>query len=190
MDLKQFIKVIKKYALFIIILAVIGAVIGFYSTNLTAAGFQRTQTYIIDNQSQVSENTPNYYLESYYALQNLRDATDTYVAILQGEDFQKEAVGSGDSLQVRKVAPQIIRLIYTSNGEQNSFENLDKVVANFNSLIGNFSKGGSSVQLIPVGMTQKPVFSSVNSTTLLFAGAFVGIAFALFVVGLKEYNKL
>ena len=190
MDLRQLIQIIKKYSLFIIILAVLGAVGGGFSARLTSSGFQRTQTYIISNQSQVLQNNPNYYSENFYAEENLRNNTDTYIAVLQSNDFQKEAVVSGDSLQVKKVAPQVLRLTYSSPIEQNSSQNLDKVVVFFNSLIGDLTKANLAIRLEPVGMAQEPVFSRVNSTTLLFAGAFIGIAFALFIVGLKEYNNL
>lgn len=190
MDLKQFIKIIKKYSLFIIILVVLGAVVGVFSTSLTSSGFQRTQTYIFSDKSSNPQNNPNSQAEAYYTGENLRNSTDTFIGILQSDDFQKEAVASGDSLQVKKVAPQVIRLTYSSPVERNSAENLDKVVVKFNSKIANFTKTNFTIQLEPVGMAQTPVSSSVNNTTLLFAGAFVGIAFALFIVGLKEYNNL
>ncbi|OGD97148.1 hypothetical protein A3A49_00955 [Candidatus Curtissbacteria bacterium RIFCSPLOWO2_01_FULL_38_11b] len=190
MELKEFLKIIKRYSLFIIILAALGAAVGFSSTNLTSAGFKRTQTYIISPQSPVLENSPDYHAQNYYLGENLKNSTDSFVAILQSEDFQKEVMSPGDELAVRKIAPQVIRLTYNSQSENNASTNLEQVVEKFNIKFGILFEKGTSIQLKPVGAQLPPLYSKLNNFTLLAAGLVLGVSFALFVVALKEYNRI
>ncbi len=189
MELREFAKVIKKYLVFIIILAAIGAAIGFFSIRFFPSGYQQSRIYFI-GQKQDSAKSPNLGSEGYYLQEKLRNSTDALVAILQSGDFQKEAIVAGDQLQVRKVSPQIIRLTYISADRQNATANLDHVVDKFNIKITVLGESTQAAQLKTVGTPQQPVFSKFNKLSLLLAGSILGVVFALFVVGVKEYNKL
>lgn len=190
MELSHFIKILKKYSLFIVILVVLGAIIGFLSSDFFASGFRRNQTYFVSEKSQTGENTPNFNSEAYFQQEKLRNATDSLVAVLESEDFQNEALTSQDSLQVRKLAPRVIRLTYLSQSQENATANLDTVIDKFNDKITTLSEDNTNFQLKPIGASSAPIYSKLNSLTLLAAGALIAAAFALFIVGLKEYNNL
>ncbi len=190
MELKEFVVIIKKYFLFIVILTAAGAAVGFFSTRFFPSGFQRSQVYFVSEHSTDLKNSPNFNAENYYLQEKLRNATDTLVAILDSVDFQKEVLSAGDTLQVRKIAPQVMRLTYLSSSEQNATLKLDKVVDKFNTKISDLTEGSPTAQLKAVGPTAQPIYSRLNRLTLFFAGSLLGLVFALFIVGLKEYNKL
>ncbi len=190
MEISELINLVKKYIILIAILALIGGVIGASSANFFSSGFKHQRLYFLTDPvvaSQISD-TPN--SESFSLQEKSRNFTDTAVAILDSPDFKNEVLARGDSLQVRKVAPQVIRLTLVSNTPDTNFSKLQKVSASFNLKIQDLTASTPSSILKPVGLESSPVYSSLSRQVLFVFGVVLGTVFALLVIGLKNYYRI
>lgn len=168
----------------------LGAVFGASSTKFFSSGFQHQRSYFLIDptvERQVPEN-PN--SESFSLQEKSRNFTDTAVAILDSIDFKSEVLENGDSLQVRKVAPQIIRLTLISNTSDPNFQKLEKVTNSFNLKIQNLTESTPSSMLKAIGPANSPVYSSFSRPILSAFGSILGVTFALLVIGLKNYYRI
>jgi len=176
MELKEFIKILKSYLAVIIVLAIVGAASGFYSTRYFSSGYHHTQDFFL--------------AENFFTQEKARDFTDSAIAILESPDFKDEVISSGDTLIVRKLAPQVIRLNYISQNADAGNSQLQSITQKFNSKIQTLTESTQASQMKAVGNFQPPRYSSLNKSVLAVAGTLLGIIFALFVIGLKNYFKI
>lgn len=190
MELNEFITLVKKYIVLIVIFALIGAVLGVSSTKFFSSGFNHQRFYFLTDPSPDIQENQDYRSENYFLQEKSRNFTDTAVAILDSPDFKNEVLGPGDLLQVRKVAPQLVRLNLISQSADSNFSKLQKVTVVFNRKIQNLTESTPTSQLKPVGSVSSPSYSSLNSRVLLVFGAILGAAFALLIIGLKNYHKI
>lgn len=190
MEINQLIPLIKKNALIIIIFAAIGAVTAATSANFFSSGFNHQRLYFLTSPNMTNQITDNPNSESYLLQEKSRNFTDSAIAILDSPDFKAETLDQGDSLQVRKVAPQVIRLNLISASPDNNNSKLDNVISEFNTKIQQLTKSTSSVELKPVGGLTPPSYSALSKKVLFAFGAVLGTAFALLVIGLKNYYKI
>ena len=190
MELKEFIKILKSYLTVIIVLAIVGAASGFYSTRYFSSGYHHTQVYFLTDSSAQPASVENIKSENFFTQEKARNFTDTAVAILESPDFKSENIGTGDELIVRKLAPQVIRLTYVSPNADSNNSQLQKVTENFNTKSQSLTGSTQASQLKAVAGFKPPSYSSLNQFVLAVGGAFIGIVFALFVIGVKNYLKI
>src|SRR3990167_8112945 len=107
MELKDFLKILKSYLAVIIVLAIVGAAGGFYSTRYFSSGYHHIQDFFLVDPSVQSISVENIKSENFFTQEKARDFTDTAIAILESPDFKSENIGTGDELIVRKLAPQV-----------------------------------------------------------------------------------
>ncbi len=176
MELRQFLKILKSYLAVIIVLAIVGAASGFYSTRYFSSGYHHTQDFFL--------------VENFFTQEKARDFTDSAIAILESPDFKDEVINPGDTLIARKLAPQVIRLTYISPNVDTSNSQLQNITQKFNSKIQILTESTQASQMKAVGNFQPPSYSSLNKSVLAVAGALLGTIFALFVIGLKNYFKI
>lgn len=178
---------LKKYFLFIIILSVCGAAIGYNLAKFLPSGYKQTQLFFLTPETAQDQDTN---LGKYFIQENSRNFTDTAVAILQSTEFQSEVLKPGQVLTVRKIAPQVIRLTYTHSTLNSDDPKLIDVAGHFNQKIENLLQSTSSAQLKPIEQVSEPSFSALNKYVLLAGGFLIGALFAVFIIGLKVYLKL
>ncbi len=176
MELKEFIKIIRSYLAVIIVLAIVGAAGGFYSTRYFSSGYHHTQDFFL--------------VENLFTQEKARDFTDSAIAILESPDFKDEVLNPGDTLIVRKLAPQVVRLTYISPNVDTSNLQLQSITQKFNLKIQTLTASNQTPELKAIGNSQMPSYSSLNQSVLAVAGVLLGTIFALFVIGLKNYFKI
>lgn len=171
-------------------LTLFGGLIAYYSTNFFSSGYQHSQLFLLTSAETDSMNNQNSNLEEYYMGENSRNFTDTAVGILESGDFQSEILKAPESLTVKKVAPQLIRLTFTTPVRGSTSLQLEKVSVLFNEKLKDIYQGSSSAMLKPVVKAQEPTYSALNKYVLFAAGSLIGTIFALFILGLKVYLRL
>ena len=181
MELKEYLKIIKKYLTFIAICAVGGAALGAFSTKFLPKGYNLSQTVFLAPPQSITQGTYNY--EGFYAQEKARNFTDTAVAILESEDFKSEVTANDQALSVKKLAPQVIRLIAIGQSPASSQDLMAKTINTFN-------KKFIDLSLKPIGQSPKPTFQASSRKVYTTAGFVLGLVTAVVVISLKTYFKL
>lgn len=189
MELKQILKLVRNQAYFVVALIFLGAIIGAQSAKFFPSGYSKSQLFFLTT-TQASNQAQNNYFAPYYAQENARNFTDTAVALLGSEEFLKEARPAGASVNVRKVAPQLIRITAQSPNPSDLDEPLEQISQVFNQKIAAISQDAYASQLKEVSLPTVPTFFALNAQILAAAGAILGLASSLLVIGLKVYFKL
>lgn len=190
MELKDFLKIIKDNVITLIILVALGAFFGFYSTKYFASGYHHNQTYFLTDSSTQIQPQQNVKSENFFSQEKAGNFTDSTIAILDSPDFKSEVLNTGDSLIVRKIAPQVIRLTLVSPIADSENPKLNTIVEKFNLKIKDLAGSTQSSELKAIGSAQPPSHSSLNRSVLTAAGSLLGILFAFFTIGVKNYFKL
>lgn len=131
MQLNDLINLIKKYLILIVIFALIGAFVSASSASFFSSGFEHQRLYFLTDpilNNQISQN-PN--SESFLLQEKSRNFTDTAIAILDSPDFKSLVLENNDSLEVRKIAPQIIRLTLISSSANPDHSKLQKLLYHY-----------------------------------------------------------
>lgn len=184
MELKEYIAIIKKNILIIVIATVMGAAIAFYFSLNFQTGYKFEQSFFLTSQETSADTAQN----SYYSLEKARDFTDSAVAILQSPDF----IGSLDtngSVAVRKLAPQVIKITVTAPDPQLAKSTMAKVVSSFNAAIGKLQPN-SNFQINLVGKIPDSQPAGPSPKIVLAFGAVCGFVVSLIAIGLKTYFRL
>lgn len=185
MELRQYLKVFKKNFLVVVVLCIFGLLLGYFLAMSRSEGFQQDQTLYIAPQT---TDTQNY--EGFYGQEKARNFTDTAVAILESPDFKAEIQGSGESLSVRKIAPQVIKITTTAKDPQGAKNLMAKVTSTFNSKLQTVSNNQAKIELKELGKLQEPAPIIINKKVSTLAGLVLGFAFAILAISLKTYFKL
>lgn len=170
-----------------LVLSAFGAMVGYWSAKFFPSGYQQTQLFFITSQKIQNEDSN---LEKYFKQENSRNFADTAVAILESGDFQGEVLGPSQSLTVRKIAPQLIRLTLVRPSREFANEPIQKVAQHFNQKVQGLSQSTASAALEPIGTATQPVFSALNKYVLSAGGFLIGALFAILILGLKVYFRL
>ena len=222
MELKLYLKALKKYAIFIAATSLTGIIIALGFASSLPEGYRQTQVFYIasDIDSNLIQSTLEPYSERknsvlqdgdeassqtrqatfdvanleqgrenhglqavgiYYAQETARNFTDTAIAILSSHDYKTTILAPGQTLTVRKLAPQVIQVTATAAGAQETSQLIAKAIGNFNRQF---------TELHPVGQAQEPKFAAAGKKILAAAGLVLGFTFAFFVVSLKEYFRI
>lgn len=185
MELKQYLKIVKKNLLLVLVLSVAGAVLALLLTKSLGSGFFLTQTFYV---SSPIEGSPEY--AGFYTQEKARNFTDTAVAILESLDFKKELVSSGDLITTQKVAPQVVRVTTTSQDRQRAKALMGSTVDSFNTKIQKLSGNQPQIQLKELASSDEPQKITRSKLVFAAAGLVLGATAAILTVSLKTYFRL
>lgn len=186
MELRQYLKILRKNFVFVLTTSVLGAMLAILVTRSMPSGYQMGQTFFLSQPE--GESAP---LPEYYAQEKARNFTDTAVAILDSPDFRQKVVSSGQDLKVRKIAPQVIRITATAQSSQSAQELMAKATNAFNSklaALGQNQKEG--LQLKEISTSQEPEPKVVDKKVFAISGLILGFAAAIAAISLKAYFRL
>jgi capsular polysaccharide biosynthesis protein len=181
MDIKEYIKIIRKNAFFIVALTLIGALVAFYSTRFLSSGYKNEMVYFLTVSTQ-DKSGLNQRLDP-------TNITDTAVAILTSPDFLNETSITPLSIDAKKLAPQVIRLTLTSDDPGLSANSQDSVVGKFNQKITTLVPE-TSLKLQSVGANSQSVHDVLNNKILAVFGAMVGLLASLIIITIVRYLRL
>ncbi len=192
MELKAYIKILRKNFLFIVVCVAVAATISYYAAHKAQNGYKLEQTYFI-SQTQIQppadqQIQPSGY-GNYYQQETARNFTDSAVSILQSPDFLSSYTQAPSSVAAQKIAPQIIKITITSPSISEAKFLLDRLIIGFNQNLKSWSSA-NSLELKAIGLAQEPAISALNSKVIVAAGAILGFALAVCVVAIKTYFKL
>lgn len=185
MELKQYLKIVKKNLLLVLVLSVAGAVLALLLTKSLESGFSQTQTFYV---SSPIEGSPEY--AGFYTQEKARNFTDTAVAILESLDFKKELVSPGDLIRTQKVAPQVVRITTISQDQQRAKALMGSTVDSFNTKIQKLSGNQPQIQLKELTTADEPQKITSNKLVFAAAGFVLGATAAILTVSLKTYFRL
>lgn len=191
MELKQYLKVAKKYWLFIVIASLTGVLLALFAATKMPQGFVLAQTFFITPPA--VQNFAQYHFEAYYAGEKARNFTDTAVAILSSADFKSQLVSPGQTLQVKKLAPQVIQIKAFTPKSDEAKQLMMTTTNAFNAqfvFTQPLPADPASFGLKEIAPAQEPVRQVVDRQVQASAGLVLGFAFAIFVVSLKSYFKI
>lgn len=186
MELREFLKIIKKDLWLVIVFAFIGAVGGILIAPRYSSGFKAAQTFFIKAAPIEDKSDPQ---SIYQAQDQAGKFTDSAVAIIESPDFLKEALGSNQSLSARKLAPLVIRLTSTSQNQSQSEAIIEQTQTLFNSKIKNLNPN-LEFSLSPIGQKQPATYVKINRKIIILFGTFLGIIFGFLSISLKTYFKV
>ena len=109
---------------------------------------------------------------------------------MASQEFLQELLPAGSSVTIRKVAPQLIRITAQSPNPADFNGPLEKISKTYNQKIAEISPDAYASQLKAVSPPTPPAFFALNAQILAIAGAVLGLASSLLIVGLKVYLKL
>lgn len=184
MELKEYLEIIKKNILIIVLLTVLGAAVAFYFSQNFQSGYKFEQTLFISPQETSADIPQN----SYYSLEKARNFTDTAVAILQSPDFTSSLDVQG-SVATRKLAPQVIRITTVAQDRQLAKSLMGEVINSFNTKIKELQPS-SIFQINTIGKVPDSQPASPSPKIVLAFGAASGFVVSLIAVGLKTYFRL
>lgn len=192
MELREYLNILKKNILLIAGLAIIGAIGAGLSGNWLPNGYRASRLYYLDipSKDSLAKGQGNGYFESFYAQKKAGDFTDTAVGILESGDFLKIVLPDDSSINVRKVAPQLIGLTVTSPGPEKAKDTVDRIARGFNQKMIDLVGSDYSPQIKPLGEPLPTVLYGIDRKILASFGFIVGSIIALSVIALKSYFKL
>ncbi|MEK7581456.1 MAG: Wzz/FepE/Etk N-terminal domain-containing protein [Patescibacteria group bacterium] len=182
MEIKDLTSQIKKNLIFIAIITLVASSVGFSSTKFLKSGYQQ-QTLLfvkVQDKNTLSENSPRV---------DSSNLTDTTVAILQSPDFASGADLGESQLEVRKMAPQVIRITVTAKNKDVSSQTSTKVIYSYNEKIKNLVPQ-ANIELVGVGIPNDPTRQVLNSKIMAAFGASLGFIASLSILALAKYLKL
>ena len=176
-------KILRKDIVLILILSLAGSILALILTRSLPQGFSKTQNFYLAFQGDQSQNQ-----SAYYAQEKARNFTDTAVAILDSADFRGEVQTPGETLSIKKIAPQVVRITAVANSSESAQNLMTSTVASFNAKLTTLNQ--NQIQLKEIGKSAEPFPAVDNKKVFAAAGFVLGAAFAILAVSLKTYFKL
>lgn len=176
MQLKDYIKILKKNIIIVVLIPLVSAAIAYALAAKMPSGYSTSQSFVI-----VPKDTKDDTFRGFYQQEKSRNFTDTAVAILENQN--------PGIIQVQKLAPQIIRLTASGQDQAQTGMNLVHGTAKLNETLQNISPE-NPLEIKPIteaSQAQKVIF---NKKIITVFGTVAGLALALVVVGIKFYLKL
>mgnify|MGYP001601264765 CR=1 FL=1 len=183
MELKQYLKLIQKNITFIGILTIVGLILGLYSAKLLPSGYKQSQVFFVTQST--ADESPN----TLYKQDRALNYTDSAVSIIQSDDFLLSAQISQSTVEVKKLAPQVIKITLTSQSREKSTQDLSTILLRFNEKTEQILQS-KTIQLTPIGIAPTPVFFALNSKILAIFGALIGFISSAAILALTSYFKL
>ena len=194
MELKLYIKIIRKNLLLIVATTALLAVVAYFIGAKAQSGYKLEQTFFIADAnlpatSSAQATAPQYDFDRFYDQEKARNFTDTAVAILQNADFDNSLSIQNARLSAQKLSPQLIKIMVVSASDQDAKFILDRVALEFNQKIKSFVPQ-SPLEIKPVGLPAEPVLNRISARITVLAGIVFGLAISTFLVAIKTYFKL
>lgn len=191
MDLKDYIKILKKNFLSLLILTALSVAIGMIYSQTTQPGYKLEQVFIISSQENQnpSQQIPqtNAKLELTSPQQEARDFTDTAVALLQSKSLNQ---GQPDTnISAEKLAPQLIKITAFAPSSQEAKVQIERTLINFNRDLKDLITG-QTLEIKTVGQTPIASLNIIDRKIILAVSFFIGLTFSVLVISLKNYFKL
>lgn len=188
MELSQYLKILKKEQLSIILIVAFALLIGFFYSLKAAPGYKIEQTFLIEATTSALPGTSANSLSQLRSPQDeARNFTDTAVALLKSKDLMDNQ--SPTSVTAEKVAPQLIKLTVSAQNPTEATMQMEKTAVVFNQKIKELIKA-EAVSLKAIGPTPVASLNKIDSKIILGLSFFAGLTFALLAVSLKTYFKL
>src|SRR3989344_3986745 len=185
MELKDYWVILKKNLVFIIFLALLGALFAYLLTSNFQGGQRVQKHYLL-----LEEQAAGQGFGSPVICKESVDLTDTAVSILQTSDFKKEILKNQESLIVKKEARQVLNLSAQGSQQERAGEIIETAVTNFNGKAVNLFGQESKVRLAEIGASYESLRPALDKKITTAFGFLLGVAFAIFAVGLKTYFKV
>jgi capsular polysaccharide biosynthesis protein len=188
MEFREYLKILKKNFLLIFILGIAGFLVSFVTVKKLPTGYEKSQlVYVVI--PKIAQNQ-TYNFEGYFSQEKARNFTDTAIAILESPDFSGEILTPGEALNIRKVAPQVIRITAVANDSQSADSLITKTITGFNQKMFALTNEDQQPQIKLIGKSQPAVFTGQNPKIITAFGFLAGVFFAIFVISLKTFLKL
>ncbi|MCR4324692.1 MAG: hypothetical protein NUV69_03310 [Candidatus Curtissbacteria bacterium] len=184
MELKDYLKILRKNATFVLILMLFGAVIAILVTVKIPSGYKYSKTFFIKPGVEAN-NT-----EAFFVQEKTRNFTDTAQAIIESADFKTEVMNSGESISVKKLAPQVLQITTFSKSKEASTSLMQKIQDSYNTKVAALEVSNQKSTLQPLGTAPEPAFTKANKIVFVTAGLLAGAAMAIFAISLKTYFKV
>lgn len=188
MELKEYLRILKKEKLTISITIVLAVLIGFLYSAKQAPGYIVEQTFLIEaTRSAVKQ--PSEISSASISIstqEEARNFTDTAVALIKDKDSQTPP---HISVSAQKEAPQLIKIIVTAQNPQDAKLYLLKAAGNFNQKVKNLIQE-STITLKPVGTEPNAVQNLITPYIVFPLSLAIGITSAAILISLKTYFRL
>lgn len=185
MDLKDYLKILKSNLIFIVFLAILGAVLAYIMTSNFQGGARIQKHYVL-----LEETVSGSGFENPVIIREPVDLTDTAVSIMQTYDFKKEILKNQENLIVKKEARQVLNLQAQASQKERAGEIIETAVANFNGQAVNLFGQNSKIRLAEIGASYESLRPALDKKITTAFGFLLGVAFAILAVGLKTYFKV
>ena len=185
MELKDYWKLLKKNLAFIVCLALLGALCAYVLTSNFQGGHNVQKHYVLLEETVFGSGAENPVI-----IREPVDLTDTAVSILQTYDFKKEILKNQENLIVKKEARQVLNLQAQAGQKERAGEIIETAVTNFNGKAVNLFGQESKVRLAEIGASYESLRPALDKKITTAFGFLLGVAFAIFTVGLKTYFKM
>ena len=190
MELREYLKILKKYLLFIIIWMLLGALLAVIVVKSTGRGTSWQQNFLVVVPSEpLSVSGQNFRYEGYFAQEKAANFTDTAVAVLTSVDFTGPFLPAGYSLSSRKVAPQLVRITAVGVSEAETKRLIAEAAGRFNQKMAEW-QSPSPPRLVAIAQDPKPASAPPRKVVVSVFGAVVGTTFALTIIALKTYFRV
>lgn len=191
MDLKDYIKILKKNFLTLLILTAVSVAIGMIYSQKAQPGYKLEQVFIISSQEnqitsqQASQSSVK--LEPRSPQQEARDFTDTAVALLQSKSLNQYQAGT--QISTEKLAPQLIKITALAPNSQEAKVQMERAVIDFNRVLKELITD-PSLEIKAVGTMPDASLNIIDRKIILATSVFIGLTFSVLVISLKNYFNL
>lgn len=196
MELKEYLKIIKKNLLLIAIVTLLSLLIGNFASKKLESGFRLEESFILlqanqpgGSNTQIGQQIESADFSGYYAQEKARNFTDTAVAIFQNPDFSNHLTSPGAVISAQKLAPQLFKVTITSKNISEAKFDLDFLVLQFNQKLKSLSSQ-DFLQIAPLGTPKEPFISKFDPKIITTASALLGLTLSLFIIAIKSYFRL
>jgi len=183
MELKKVIDLFKKNFIYLLVFAILGAIVGAYlGKNYKDVPHAQLDVFIAPKNVPKVQANDNYYLQ-----EEARNFTDSAIVILESPDFAKGLTGPGQTIGASKLAPQIVRLTASATSNEEASTLLNNTIGKFNTKIAELTREDQTLLLSPITSEPRNFTPAVNTKVIITAGALFGLLFAAFVISLRQY---
>lgn len=200
-ELRELVKILKKYRYFLIAPTLLGLVLSLAWTAFTPEYYRANATlYVYRTQESLSDQFYTY--EGYYSQQASKEYTDVVIGLLKSPDLARLALEKADSdnsnpdyllksLKVKKTAPQLISLTVTKSTAEEARELLVSLAKAVSERAQSLNKEGNRGVIVSL-VKEDPLILKLNKdfglniTIGSFAGLILGLTLTFTISYLKK----
>lgn len=203
MELKEFISLLKKNLVLLVILGAIGAALGATVIVYLPIKWTSSQTYIIEKRS-IKDNGAYFNYDGYYANQvgisytnNLaslfesRDIKIKTLETLQTELIEKNIVDLNKNLKVKKLGPQVLQVTYQNFNKEKAENVLNASTENaLKSLTASNWDSGLDITITKINSSTSAVQNYINPYLTVSGATAITTLATILVLIVRDYlNK-